>query len=66
MPMRACKQLAPIQLDPGHYSHELQDDDGFGVSALETEKPSKEAAREFLTGKLPSTIRVNVDHDPQR
>ena len=46
--MRACKQLAPIQLDPGHYSHELQDDDGFGVSALETEKPSSCCTGKFL------------------
>ena len=43
-----------------------EDEINIPVDQKQTEKPSKEAAREFLTGKLPSTIRVNVDHDPQR
>merc|ERR1712227_194775 len=42
-----------------------EDEINIPVDQKQTEKPSKEAAREFLTGKLPSTIRVNVDHDPQ-
>ena len=43
-----------------------EDEINIPVDQKQTEKPSKEAAREFLTEKLPSTIRVNVDHDPQR
>ena len=36
------------------------------VEERQSDRPTKEEARDFLTSKLPSTFRINIDHDPTR